>query len=137
MFSAISATRLAIRDAIIVYGDMLFGCAPFVAPLVEGALFLVAFPAVFFDLEAAVRFDVRFTGAEATEAAGILDVLEVCCGCQYATLCQFCASVVCTKAARVQGSAHVVARQGSDSCQGERLTWRSKFEDEGIMQGQM
>jgi hypothetical protein len=76
MFSAISATRLAILDAIIVYGDMLLGCAPFAAPLVEGALFLVVFPAGFFDLEAAVRFVVRFTGAEATEAAGILSVLR-------------------------------------------------------------
>jgi hypothetical protein len=68
MFSAISATRFAILDAIIVYGDM-FGCAP----LVAGCAFLVALCAGFLVREAAVRLVVRLTGAEATEAAGILD----------------------------------------------------------------
>lgn len=71
MFSAISATRLAIREAIIVYGDML-GLAPLGAPLVAGADFLVVGLVAFLVRDAAVRLVVRFTGAEATEAAGIL-----------------------------------------------------------------
>lgn len=68
MFSAISATRFAILDAIIVYGDIC-GCAPLVAPFVTACAF---FCAGFFVREAAVRLAVRLTGAEATEAAGIL-----------------------------------------------------------------
>jgi hypothetical protein len=71
MFSAISATRFAILDAIIVYGDM-FGCAPLAAPFVAGCAFLVALCAGFLVREAAVRLVVRLTGAEATEAAGML-----------------------------------------------------------------
>jgi hypothetical protein len=73
MFSAISATRFAILDAIIVYGDML-ELAPLVAPFVAGAAFFAALWAGFFVLEAVVRLLVRFTGAEATEAAGMLGV---------------------------------------------------------------
>jgi len=72
MFSAISATRFAILDAIIVYGDM-FGCAPLEAPFAAGWAFLVTLWAGFFVLEAVVRLLVRLTGAEATEAAGILE----------------------------------------------------------------
>jgi hypothetical protein len=73
MFSAISPIRFAILDAIMVYSDML-GWAPLVAPFapfVAGA-FLVAAPAAFFGREAVARPAVRLTGAEATEAAGIL-----------------------------------------------------------------
>lgn len=73
MFSAISATRLAIREAIIVYGDML-GLAPLGAPLVAGAAFLVTVPVAFLVRDAGARLVVRFTGAEATEAAGIFDM---------------------------------------------------------------
>lgn len=71
MFSAISATRFAILDAMMVYGDML-GCAPLVTPLVADCAFLVAFCAGFLVRDAVVRLAVRLTGAEATEAAGIL-----------------------------------------------------------------
>jgi hypothetical protein len=41
MFSAISATRFAILDAIMVYGDM-FGLAPLEAPFVAGCAFFTA-----------------------------------------------------------------------------------------------
>jgi ABC-type uncharacterized transport system permease subunit len=86
MFSAISATRLAILDAMMVYGDM-FGCAPFTAPFVAGCAFLVALCVGFLVREAAARLVVRLTGAEATEAAGILSwdrryfTLSVTCVC--------------------------------------------------------
>jgi hypothetical protein len=71
MFSAISATRFAILDAIMVYGDM-FGCAPLVVPFVAGCVFFVTLGVGFLVREAAARLVVRLTGAEATEAAGIL-----------------------------------------------------------------
>jgi hypothetical protein len=73
MFSAISATRFAILDAMMVYGE---ACCwtPFAAPLVWLCVFLPAVEAAFLGREAAVLVDVRFTGADATEA-GIL----ICC----------------------------------------------------------
>ena len=78
MFSAISATLLAILDAMIVYGDM-FGWAPLETPFAAAfAAAGVRLPAVpvaapaFRD--ATVRFAVRLTGADATDA-GILTVL--------------------------------------------------------------
>lgn len=70
IFSAISATRFAIRDAMIVYGDICGGCASFTAPFVWG--FFAALAVGFFVREVVVLLVVRFTGAEATEAAGIL-----------------------------------------------------------------
>lgn len=77
MFSAISATRFAIRDAMIVYGDAccwaLFA-APFAAPFALLCVFLPEVEAAFLGREAAVLAELRFTGADATEA-GILDVV--------------------------------------------------------------
>lgn len=53
----------------------MFGFAPFVAPFAADCALLVAFWAGFFVLEAVVRLAVRFTGAEATDAAGILKIV--------------------------------------------------------------
>lgn len=75
MFSAISATRFAIREAMMVYGDICAWFAPFTAPFVCG--FLAAVAAGFFVREAVVLLVVRLTGADATEA-GILTVLHIC-----------------------------------------------------------
>lgn len=75
MFSAISATRFAILDAMIVYGE---ACCwrPFAAPLAVLWVFFPAVEAAFFGREALLLADVRFTGADATEA-GILGLCEV------------------------------------------------------------
>ena len=62
MFSAISATRLAMREAMMPYGD---GGEVLTAPLVAfGAGLLTGF----FVREAGVLLVVRLTGADATEA---------------------------------------------------------------------
>jgi hypothetical protein len=71
MFSAISATRFAILEAMMVYGDICCCDAPFDAPFVWGFLFALA-EGFFADLEAVVLLAERLTGADATEAAGIL-----------------------------------------------------------------
>lgn len=67
MFSAISATRFAMRDAMIVYGE---ACCwtPFATPLVACCVFFAAAPAGFVAREAVALLGVRLTGAEATEA---------------------------------------------------------------------
>jgi hypothetical protein len=69
MFSAISATRFAILEAMMVYGDIWFP-APFDAPF--DCEFLLELWLGFFDREAVVLFAERLTGADATEAAGIM-----------------------------------------------------------------
>ena len=66
MFSAISATRFAILPAIISYGEG-WDTAPLTAPFVDG------FEAVFLEREAGVLVVLRWTGADATEAAGMVD----------------------------------------------------------------
>lgn len=66
MFSAISATRFAILEAIIVYGEACW--RPLAAPLAVLCVCLPAVEAAFFGREAADLADVRFTGADATEA---------------------------------------------------------------------
>jgi len=76
MFSAISATRFAIREAMIVYGDAWF-CAPLTAPLVALCDFFAGALAGFFAREAGVLLVVRLTGAEATEA-GIVEFAHGC-----------------------------------------------------------
>lgn len=58
------------RDAMIVYGDIC-GCDSFTAPFVWGLF--AAFAAGLLVRDADVLLAVRLTGAEATEAAGILD----------------------------------------------------------------
>lgn len=73
MFSAISATRFAIREAMIVYGDACC-CAPFTAPLAPFWVFFATVPAGF--REAVALLVVRLTGAEATEAGIVTAVLE-------------------------------------------------------------
>lgn len=70
MFSAISATRFAILDAMIVYGDACW--RPFAAPLAVFCVFLPAVEAAFLGREAADLADVRFTGADATEAGIVM-----------------------------------------------------------------
>jgi hypothetical protein len=84
MFSAISATRFAILLAMIVYGE---ACcmAPFAAPLAVLCVFFPAVEAAFLGREAAVLVDVRFTGADATEA-GILSVCEGCMRVVYGSI---------------------------------------------------
>ena len=74
MFSAISATRFAMRDAMIVYGD---ACcwAPLAAPLVAFCVFFAAVLAGF--REAVVLLVVRLTGAEATEAGMVVVMVNV------------------------------------------------------------
>lgn len=67
MFSAISATRLAIREAMISYGDGWW--APLTAPLTACWGFAADLAAAgFLGREAGVLLVVRLTGAEATEA---------------------------------------------------------------------
>lgn len=75
MFSAISATRFAIREAMIVYGD---ACcwSPFVAPLAVLCVFCPAVEAAFLGREAAAF--VRLTGADATEAGILTLEVEFC-----------------------------------------------------------
>lgn len=70
MFSAISATRFAILDAMIPYGEAWGWTAPFVAPFAVGFFAGV----VFLGRDAGVFCVERLTGAEATEAAGIVYV---------------------------------------------------------------
>jgi hypothetical protein len=53
MFSAISATRLAMRDAIISYGDGVCGITPLAPPFDGGALALLT-EEVLFDTEAGI-----------------------------------------------------------------------------------
>ena len=74
MFSAISATRFAMRDAMSVYGD---ACcwAPLTAPLAAFCVFFVAAFAGFRD--AVVLLVVRLTGAEATEAGMVVVMVMV------------------------------------------------------------
>jgi len=75
MFSAISATRFAILEAMIVYGE---ACCwrPFAAPLAVLCVCLPEVEAAFLGREAADLADVRFAGADATEA-GISTVVEL------------------------------------------------------------
>lgn len=67
MFSAISATRFASREAMIWYAEG--GWAPFTAPFMDLGAFEP--PTGFFDRETGALLAVRCTGADATEA-GIL-----------------------------------------------------------------